>query len=220
MSTAEDRWSRFSMPPARRGSIKRFVTTAIRQMRCEWDARIHRRGGKSPPPRGRLRCGPIGAAGFFNHAHLPVLNRKRSPVLNSGVPASNEERFGVVRDRLWYSSRSIASLEASLADAVSTSCEHVRFIGEAGEISGNLKQDDFQCRLRGQGRLEINCQQEVISDSVFNALQGFARCVSTSARPQTDVDDLIRTRKVVEALTLSARCAEGLHLDGIEGQYA
>ena len=59
-----------------------------------------------------------------------------------------------------------------------------------------------------------------MSDSVFNALEHFAHCVKNRLRPETDVDDSIRTLKVIEALTLSAKRGTDVQLDEIEGKYA
>jgi predicted dehydrogenase len=122
--------------------------------------------------------------------------------------------------RFWFRNGITATLEASLANAVSTSYERVCFLGEKGKITSDLKKGDIQCQLAGEQASQIACEQEVICDSVFNALKSFARCVSTGTPPETDVDDFIRTMKVVEALTLSAQRGEDVHLDEIERKYA
>jgi predicted dehydrogenase len=122
--------------------------------------------------------------------------------------------------RFWFRNGVTATLEASLANAVSASYERVQFIGETGEISSDLKKGDIRCRMGEKQWLKIPCKTEVISDSVFNALQSFERCVTTGMQPETDVDDFVQTMKVVEALTLSAQRGEDVHLDELERKYA
>jgi len=384
--------SLFAMPTTQRVPIKHSFTTALRQMRCQWDARIHRLGRKPPAPSSKLPCGLIGAGSFFQYAYLPVLSRKNSPVSISGVltrseqtarearsalryatrsfnsiqairdsgaksvlilapnnrhselaleaiearlhvfcekPLTNtvsealalksrlrpdgpalmvdfnqryldrnrvlkqalaENRIGKVKSveafhnqdltgqmpsigklkkevtgggvvhnagihfinlllywfgdvdrvnavfenralpkdcgedtafcRFWFRNGVTATLEASLANAVSTTYERVRFIGEKGEISSDLKKGDIRCQLGESQRLEIPCRKEVIADSVFNALTHFERCVRGGTHPETDVDDFIRTMKVIEALTLSAERGADVHLDELERKYA
>jgi len=124
------------------------------------------------------------------------------------------------RCQFWFRNGVTATLEASLSNAVSTTYERVRLVGEKGEISSDLKKGDIRCRLEGKRRFKIPCKQEVISDSVGNALAHFEHCVSTGARPETDVDDSIRTMKVVEALTLAAQRRADVELDEIERKYA
>jgi predicted dehydrogenase len=120
--------------------------------------------------------------------------------------------------RFWFRSGVTATLEASLANAVRTTYERVRFFGSKGEISSDLKKCDIRCQLEGT-RINVPCRKEVIADSVFNALTHFERCVSTGLRPDTGVDDFIRTMKVVEALTLSAQRGADVHLDELERKY-
>ena len=122
--------------------------------------------------------------------------------------------------RFWFRNGVTATLEASLANAVATTYERVHFIGEQGEITSDLKKGDIQCQPGGNQRLKIDCKKEVISDSVFTALQRFERCVATGTRPETDVNDFIETMKVVEALTLSAQRGADVQLDELERNYA
>lgn len=122
--------------------------------------------------------------------------------------------------RFWFRSGVTATLEASFANAVATSYETVRFAGDRGEITSDLKKGNIRCRLKGKRGANVPCRKEVISDSVGNALAEFERCVSAGARPETDVDDFIRTMKVVEALTLSAQRGAEVHLDELERKHA
>jgi len=392
MSAVENRMPLFATPSTQGNPIKHSFTTAFRQARSVWEARVHRLGGKRPPPTTKLACGLIGAGSFFRYAYLPALNRKNSPIsvsgilsrdktkiqeaqrslrytsecftsldtlLNSGVncvlilapnnlhfdfarkavekglnvfcekPLANtvaealtlksalnktgrvlmvdfnqryldrnrilkrviaEKRIGNITSvhayhnqdlagqlqsyerlnssitgggvvhnagihfinlflywfgevarvnavfenralprecgedtafcRFWFRNGVTATLDASLANAVSTSYERVQFVGEKGEITSDLKKGDILCQHRGKARLRIDCEKEVISDSVFNALQSFERCVSAGTRPETDVDDFIQTLKVVEALTLSAQRGADVQLDELDKKYA
>ncbi len=113
-----------------------------------------------------------------------------------------------------------ATLDASLANAVDTSYERVQFTGADGEISSDLKKSDIVCRLKSKPQLKIPCAREIISDSVFNALEHFAHCVKNNLQPETDVNDSIKTMKVIEALTLSAQRGAEVALDEIERKYA
>jgi predicted dehydrogenase len=122
--------------------------------------------------------------------------------------------------RFWFRNGVTATLEASLANAVATTYERVHFIGERGEITSDLKKGDIHCQANGKQRLKIDCKKEVISDSVFTALQSFERCVATGTQPETDVNDFIETMKVVEALTLSAQRGAHVQLDELERKYA
>ena len=391
MSTVEHRLSLLALPSNRRIPIKHSFTTAFRQWRCEWEARIHRLGRKGAPAAGKLPCALIGAGNFFHYAYLPALNRKNSPLFVSGILARDEKKFreaqrglryatrgftsfeailqsgvhsvlillpnhlhfeyarkavekglhvfcekpltnnvaealalksalnktgqilmvgfnqryldrnrvlnavlaenrigkivsvqayhnqnlpgrfqtferlhkavtggGVVHNagihfinlflswfgevarvsavfenrtlprecgedtalcRFWFRNGVTATLEASLANAVSTSYERVHFVGEQGEISSDLKKGDIRCRLGGKPWSNLDCQKEVICDSVYTALQNFERCVSTGTRPETDVDDFIRTLKVVEALTLSAQRGGDVPMDELDQKY-
>jgi predicted dehydrogenase len=120
--------------------------------------------------------------------------------------------------RFWFRNGVTATLEASLANAVSTTYEKVRFVGTRGEISSDLKKCDIRCQLEGT-RINVPCRKEVIADSVFNALTHFEHCVSTGTRPETDAADSIRTLKVVEALTMSAQRGADVYLDELERKY-
>lgn len=112
-----------------------------------------------------------------------------------------------------------ASLAASLANAVDTTYERVQFIGDAGEIASDLKKCNISLKPQGKRQLKIPCRPEIISDSVFNALNHFADCVEKNLRPETDVEDFIRTMKVIEALTLSAQRGADVSLAEIESRY-
>lgn len=122
--------------------------------------------------------------------------------------------------QLWFRNGVVATLDASFANAVDTSYERVQFIGENGQITSDLKKSDIYCRLDGKQRFKVDCKSEVISDSVFNALQAFERCVATGSQPETDVNDFLRTMKVVEALTLSAQRGEEVRMEELERKYA
>jgi predicted dehydrogenase len=122
--------------------------------------------------------------------------------------------------RFWFRNGTTATLDASLANAVDTTYERVQFIGEDGEIASDLKRSEITAKNRQKQQLKIKCKREIITDTVFNALEHFAQCVKTGARPATDVDDAIKTMKVIEALTLSARRGADVHLDEIESNYA
>ncbi len=122
--------------------------------------------------------------------------------------------------QFWFRNGMTATLDASLADAVDTSYERVQFIGEAGEITSDLKRSEILCRFPAKPLLKIPCKREIIPDSVFHALQHFEHCVKNGLRPETDVDDSIKTMKVIEALTLSAQRGAEVHLDEIESKYA
>lgn len=107
--------------------------------------------------------------------------------------------------RFWFRNGVTATLDASLAGAVDTTYERVEFTGTDGELSSDLKKGNILCRHKSNPQLKIPCRAEIMSDSVFNALDHFAQCVKKGARPETGVDDFIKTMKVIEALTLSAR---------------
>lgn len=121
---------------------------------------------------------------------------------------------------LWFRSGVKATLDASLANAVDTTYERVELSGERGVIASDLKKCDIVSRLTGKPSLKIPCRTEIISDSVFNALEHFADCVARTARPETDIDDFIRTMKTVAALTLSAQRGEEVSWAEIESQHA
>ena len=137
---------------------------------------------------------------------------------NRALPATCGE--DTAHCRFWFRNGVTAMLDASLADAVDTTYERVQFTGEAGEITSDLKRGEILCRLQAKPQLKIPCRLEIMSDSVFNALQHFERCVKNGLRPETDVDDSIKTMKVIEALTLSAQRGAEVHLDEIERKYA
>ena len=145
------------------------------------------------------------------------LTRVNAVFENRGLPKECGEDTAYCR--FWFRNGVTATLEASLANEVSTSYEHVRFVGEQGEITSDLKKSDIRCNVGRNRKMSIDCKKEVISDSVYNALQHFEQCVSTGAPPETDVDDFIQTMKVVEALTLSAQRGEDVHLDEVERKY-
>lgn len=119
----------------------------------------------------------------------------------------------------WFRDGLTATLDASLANAVDTTYERVQFIGDTGEITSDLKKCNIVLKSPGKRQLKIPCRAEIISDSVFHALEHFAQCVKNSSRPETDVDDFIRTMKTVEALTLSAQRGETVALAEIENKY-
>ena len=112
-----------------------------------------------------------------------------------------------------------ATLDASLANAVDTTYERVQFVGDAGEITSDLKKCDIRLKPTGKRQLKIPCRPEIISDSVFNALNHFADCAKKNSRPETDVEDFIRTMKVIEAITLSAQRGAEVALAEIESKY-
>ena len=120
---------------------------------------------------------------------------------------------------LWFRNGVHATLDASLANAADTTYERVHFIGDGGEISSDLKKCDIRLKTTGKPQLKIPCRPEIISDSVGNALEHFAFCVKNNLRPETDVDDFIRTLKVVEALTLAASRGGTVLMSEIESNY-
>jgi predicted dehydrogenase len=122
--------------------------------------------------------------------------------------------------RFWFRSGVTATLEASLANAVPTSYECVRLVGEKGEITSDLKRSDIVCRPKTNRPLKIPCRRELMADSVFNALEHFERCVRSGSSPETDIDDSIKTLKVIEALTVSAQCGAEVQMNDIEKKYA
>ena len=122
--------------------------------------------------------------------------------------------------QFWFRNGVTATLDASLANAVDTSYERVQFIGEAGEITSDLKRSEITGRDKRKQQLKIPCKREIMTDTVFNALEHFAQCVQSGSRPETDVDDSIKTMKVIEALTLSAQRGADVRLDEIESKYA
>ena len=119
----------------------------------------------------------------------------------------------------WFQDGITATLDASLANAVDATYERVQFIGEEGELTSDLKKGNILCQPTGKPQLKISCRPEIISDSVFNALQHFAACVKNQAQPETDVADFVRTLKTVEALTLSAQRGTEVAFAEIENKY-
>jgi predicted dehydrogenase len=146
------------------------------------------------------------------------LDRVRAVFENRALPKECGE--DTAHCRLWFRNGVTGTLDASLADAVDTSYERVQFTGTDGGISSDLKKSDIVCRLKSKQQLKISCKREIISDSVFNALEHFGHCVENNLRPETDVDDSIKTLKVIEALTLSAQRGTEVRLDEIEEKYA
>ena len=124
------------------------------------------------------------------------------------------------RCRFWFRSGVTATLEASLVNAVPTSYECVRLVGEKGEITSDLKKSDIVCRLKTNQPLKIACKREIMADSVFNALEHFERCVRSGSSPETDIDDSIKTLKVIEAMTVSAQRGAEVLMNEIEKKYA
>jgi predicted dehydrogenase len=120
----------------------------------------------------------------------------------------------------WFRDGITATLDASLVNAVDATYERVQFISEEGELNSDLKKGNIICQPTEKPQLKISCRPEIISDSVFNALQHFAACVKNQAQPETDVADFIRTLKTVEALTLSAQRGTEVALAEIENKYA
>jgi len=114
----------------------------------------------------------------------------------------------------WFRNGVHATLTASLANAADTTYERVRLIGRDGELLSDLKKCDIRMKPNGKRQLKIPCRTEIMPDSVFNALEHFAACVKNNSRPETDVEDFIRTMKVIEALTLSAARGEEVTLAG------
>ena len=137
---------------------------------------------------------------------------------NRALPAECGE--DTARCRFWFRNGVTATLDASLANAVDTTYERVEFTGTDGELASDLKKSDIVCRPTSKPQLKIPCRAEIISDSVGNALEHFAHCVKNGLRPETDVNDSIKTIKVIEALTLSAQRGTDVHLDEIENKYA
>jgi len=137
---------------------------------------------------------------------------------NRALPAECGE--DTARCRFWFRNGVTATLDASLANAADTTYERVEFTGADGEIASDLKKGDIVCRPTSKPQLKIPCRTEIMNDSVGNALEHFAHCVKNGLRPETDVDDSIRTMKVIEALTLSAQRGTDVRLEEIENKYA
>ena len=138
---------------------------------------------------------------------------------NRALPAECGE--DTARCQFRFRSGVTATLEASLAGAVDTSYERVEFTGTDGELRSDLKRGNIICRHRANPQLKIPCRAEIMSDSVRHALAHFAQCVRDGLRPATDVEDSIKTMKVIEALTQSARQRGAeVGLDEIESKYA
>ncbi len=138
---------------------------------------------------------------------------------NHGLPPECGE--DTAHCRFWFPNGLIATLDASLANAVDTSYERVQFLGSDGEIASDLKKSNILWRRReARTQLQIPCKREIITDSVFHALAGFAQSVRSGSPPETDVDDFIATMKVVEAITLSAQRRADVALAEITQSYA
>jgi predicted dehydrogenase len=145
------------------------------------------------------------------------VERVRATFENRALPKECGE--DTAHCEFWFRSGIHATLDASLANAVDTTYERVQFIGEAGEIHSDLKKGDILLKPSGKRQLKIACRPEIISDSVFNALNHFAECVKKNSQPKTGVEDFIRTMKVIEALTLSAERRADVALAEIESRY-
>jgi predicted dehydrogenase len=113
-----------------------------------------------------------------------------------------------------------ATLDASVADAADTTYERVQFTGTDGEVASDLKKSEIIAQRRGKAKTRIRCKPEIIADSVFNALEHFADCVKKNLRPETGVEDFIKTMKIVEALTLSAQRGTAVDCPGAERSHA
>ena len=137
---------------------------------------------------------------------------------NRALPAECGE--DTAHCRFTFRSGLTATLDASLANTVDTSYERVQFLGTDGELTSDLKRSEILYQPRGKRKLKIPCAPEIISDSVFFALNHFEQCTRQSLPPETDVDDFICTLKVVEALTLSAQRGTEVSLREIEDKYA
>ena len=144
MITAGSRLSLFATPATQRNPIKHSFTTALRQMRCVWDTRVHRLGRKSAPPSGKLSCGLIGAGSFFHYAYLPALNRKASRISIAGILLRNEEKFREAQTGLHYTTRCFSSLEAIVESGVNSTLVllpnhlHFEFVRKAVEKGLNV----------------------------------------------------------------------------------
>lgn len=145
------------------------------------------------------------------------LDRVHAVFENRALPAECGE--DTAHCEFWFRNGMTATLDASLANAVETSYERVEFIGTGGEIASDFKRGEIIGRDRQKQKLKIDCKREIMSDTVFNALQHFELCVQNHLRPETDVDDAIKTMKVIEALTLSARRGAMVELGEIERKY-
>ena len=146
-----------------------------------------------------------------------AVDRVHAVFENRALPAACGE--DTAHCQFWFRNGVTATLDASLANAVDSSYERVQFIGTDGEIASDLKRSEIVGEDRRKQQLKIRCKREIISDTVFNALAHFAHCVENQSRPETVVDDSIKTMKVIEALTLSAARGADVHLDEIERKY-
>lgn len=173
-----------------------------------------------------LHCERTGG-GVIHNAGIHFINlflhwfgppeRVRAVFENRALPAECGE--DTAHCEFWFRDGITATLDASLANAVDATYEHVRFLCEDGELTSDLKKGGILCRPAGKPRLKIPCRPEIIVDSVFNALQHFAACVKNHSHPETDVNDFIQTLKTVEALTLSARRGVEVTLAEIDNNY-
>ena len=156
---------------------------------------------------------------FINlfHHWFGEVDRVKAVFENRALPTECGE--DTAHCEFWFRNGVHATLDASLANAVDTTYERVHFRGETGELTSDLKKGEIRWQPTGKRQLKIPCRPEIISDSVFNALEHFAQCVEKGLRPETDVEDFIRTMKTVEALTLAARRGADVSLAEIESNY-
>ena len=137
---------------------------------------------------------------------------------NRALPAECGE--DTAHCKLTFRSGLTATLDASLANAVDASYERLQILGADGEFTSDFKKGHIICRPKSKPPYKIPCRAEIVSDSVFNALEHFAHCVKNGVAPETDPDDSIKTLKVIEALTLSAQRGAEVCLKEIESKYA
>ena len=112
-----------------------------------------------------------------------------------------------------------ATLEASLANQVASSYEHVVISGSKGTVVSDMRRSDIVCTFNSGRRESLACRREIVGDSIFSALAAFASCIRTGAAPLTGVEDSIRTLKVVEALYLAAQRGRMVDMEEIDDKY-